>query len=188
MHDRNEQLLSSSHFATLVWPVIGPMIGGGTIISVESLDSNLSMHLDVLAGIDALQVYNGMIRGLATRVQYGTPWASFTLRHKRTSGARTELAKRLDAIRNPQDGIMYPAIQIQAYISSRTDGRLYHVCAAHTVDILEAYISGVEGIDYMHRINKSDDTIFAAIWWPRMIARGYNVYHWTAEGVQLRHE
>jgi hypothetical protein len=164
------------------------MIGGGTIISVESLDNELAQQLDMISGIDALQVVDGMLRGLATRVQYGTPWASFTLRHKRTSGARTELAKRLDAIRQQEEGYIMPAYHVQAYISSKTDGQLYHVCAARTIDILETYISGIEGVDYMHRINKSDDTIFAAIWWPRMIARGYTVYHWTANGVQLRHE
>jgi len=164
------------------------MIGGGTIISVESLNDELSRHLDITAGIDALQVVDGMVRGLATRVQYGSPWASFTLRQKRTSGARTEIAKRLDAIRYRDDGYIIPAYHVQAYISSKTDGQLLHVCAARTVDILESYMCGTEGIDYTRRVNKSDDTIFVAIWWPRMIERGYTVYHWTANGVQLRHE
>ena len=53
---------------------------------------------DTRAGIDAWHIIedDGMMRGMRFRVQEGeTDWRTFTVRKSRTSGAKTEFAKRM---------------------------------------------------------------------------------------------
>ena len=50
---------SSLHFVEYVWPVIKDSIGGGYIIPVEGVtESNFAKNLDVIAGIDAWQIFS----------------------------------------------------------------------------------------------------------------------------------
>jgi len=107
---------SAAAFRDIVWPSIAADLGGGDLVPVESVASAaFAKDLDVLAGVDAWQVVklSGM-RPLASRVQAG--WGrinTFTIRYSLRSGARTEIDKRIDAIR---DGFLFPAITVQAYL------------------------------------------------------------------------
>jgi hypothetical protein len=107
---------SAAAFHDVVWPAISLDLGGGALVPVESVTSaGFAKQLDVLAGVDAWQVVDesGM-RPLASRVQAG--WGrinTFTIRWSLPSGARTEIDKRIDAIR---DGYLYPAVTVQAYL------------------------------------------------------------------------
>lgn len=107
---------SAAAFRDVVWPTLAADLGGGDLVPVESVASAaFAKDLDVLAGVDAWQVVrpSGM-RPLASRVQAG--WGrinTFTIRYSLRSGARTEIDKRIDAIR---DGYLYPAITVQAYL------------------------------------------------------------------------
>lgn len=106
--------------ANIAWHTISDEIlseiGGGVLFDIENENSNLSKILDVNTGIDALHILNGRIRGMAIRVQWGENYGTFTVRYKRTSGAKTEYEKRIDAIKN---GWMYPFYTVQAYMDGK---------------------------------------------------------------------
>lgn len=108
---------SATAFRDVVWPVICDDLGGGELVPVESVTAaSFAKDLDTLAGVDAWQVADphGM-RSIASRVQSGWgPLNTFTIRWSVRSGARTEIDKRIDAIR---DGFLYPLITVQAYLT-----------------------------------------------------------------------
>lgn len=107
---------SAEAFHDTVWPVIADGLGGGELVPVESVTSTaFAQDLDVLAGVDAWQVRrpDGM-RPIASRVQAGWgKWETFTIRWSLLSGGRTEIDKRLDAIRL---GFLFPSLTVQAYL------------------------------------------------------------------------
>lgn len=107
---------SAAAFRDIVWPNISAGLGGGDLVPVESVASaGFVKDLDVLAGVDAWQLVRPSgIRPLASRVQAG--WGrmnTFTIRWSLPSGGRTEIDKRIAAIR---DGYLYPAVTVQAYL------------------------------------------------------------------------
>src|SRR3989304_1287929 len=62
---------SSRAFVEVVWPVVGPGIGGGELVPVETVTaSGFAKDLDTLAGVDMWQVVRpeGM-RPIASRMQ-----------------------------------------------------------------------------------------------------------------------
>ena len=63
---------SSSDFLRVVWPAIGPLVGGGEIVPVESVaDKGMATMLDQRSGIDAWHLSRGkQVRGIASRVQW----------------------------------------------------------------------------------------------------------------------
>ena len=71
--------------------------------------------LDTLAGIDVWYInrLNGM-RGIASRIQTGVNYKTFTVRNKRKSGAKTEYEKRKIAI---EKGYLYPNAHITSDIA-----------------------------------------------------------------------
>lgn len=113
---------SAENFKQVVWPRIKDDIGGGYIEPVESvMNEGMTKELDILAGIDAWQVINKKgIRGIASRVQYGRAWDTFTIRYSRPSGAKTEYQKRVDQL---TDGsFLLPEYTIQAYLDKQIGG------------------------------------------------------------------
>lgn len=66
------------------------------------------------------------------RVQWGINYKTFTIRYRRASGAVTEYAKRLAAIRG-NDGALYPYLTIQAYADKREQGHLLSYAIVKTV-------------------------------------------------------
>jgi len=89
---------------------------GKQIIEIESSDNNVLQMFDKYSGVDAIQITNdNQIRGIAMRVQYGNAWNTFTIRYKRTSGAKTEYEKRVDALENEK---AYPHLTVQCYLSN----------------------------------------------------------------------
>jgi hypothetical protein len=189
-----DELETSAHnFRALVWPVVRDWLGGGELIPVESVAGrDFTRQIDMLAGIDAWHVKPETgIRGLASRIQYGPrAYASFTIRERRRDGQppgrrglRTELEKRVHALSYPEEGWLCPAYTIQAYISTRQDGQLLHICMARTRDLLDCYWHGIEGIDWERRVNPMDGTSFIVIWWPTMQQHGVPVWHWAEQGV-----
>lgn len=110
---------SQSSFHDLVWPCIGPHIGGGRVISMEnSGDNELRSLFDITSGIDAWQILtDGGMYGIASRVQpIGKDWSTFTVRHSRDSGVKTEWEKLRAAV-YAKDSRVYPKWFIQAYTS-----------------------------------------------------------------------
>lgn len=112
-------------FSKDVFSIIKPYIEKDTnsmIIDVEGAGDALK-QLDINAGIDYMLVSNKGIRGLASRVQAGKSWRTFTVRARKQSGAKTEYEKRIDAI---NEGYIYPYYTMQAYADN--DKIEYAIC------------------------------------------------------------
>lgn len=89
---------------------------GKELIEIESTDNNILQMFDKFSGVDAIQITkDNQIRGVAMRVQYGNAWNTFTIRYKRTSGAKTEYEKRVEALKNEK---AYPHLTVQCYLSN----------------------------------------------------------------------
>ena len=130
-----ELLQSARTFSEIVWPEIGPLIGGGEFYSVEVRTVNgLRKILDEVAGIDGFQCCRDhkLVRSIASRIQYGPrSHDSFTIRYHRANGADTEWIKRLRAIHDPFAKWCFPSLTVQAYVSH--EGHLLSACVVPTL-------------------------------------------------------
>ena len=100
-------------FTAELLPILRDALKATEIVSFEDLDNESLPNLfDQHAGIDAVSIDRRGMRGIALRVQYDTAWDTFTIRTKRASGTKTELAKRIEAI---QKGYIYPYLTCQCY-------------------------------------------------------------------------
>lgn len=174
---------SMTTFRDVVWPKIEHILGGGRLVAVEGATTDaLRLDLDRLAGIDAWHMIDhvGTMRGIASRVQWDTNYRSFTVRAGLPSGNRTEIHKRLHAIRNQDKGYLYPHLTIQAYVT-KASGRLIGAGIIKTTDLYE-YIEN-NPIPRLIR-NPQDGHLFAAYFWKDLRAQGYVVHEW--EGPQSR--
>lgn len=122
---------SSLALTNLVWPKVNDICGGGELSPVETVsDVDFVKTLDTMAGIDAWQIIRekSFMRGIASRVQWtDSPYESYTIRYLLSSGYKTEFQKRASALKNKDQGFLYPEITIQAYINDAGDKLL---CAA----------------------------------------------------------
>lgn len=100
---------STKQWMEIVWPHLGPKIGGGVYLPMEGVKSPLPMALDMQCGIDGIQLpLYGEPIAWATRVQKCSPsggfatsgYDTFTIRSFRDSGAKTELEKRIEDTRD----------------------------------------------------------------------------------------
>ena len=178
---------SSADFERLVWPAVREWCGGGDIELVEaSSDQRMARRFDQLAGIDAWQMtgYDGLMRGIASRVQWGTAWDSFTMRVRRPNGVPTEVEKRIRAVLDVEARWLSPALTIQAYVSERGgNGRLCHVLVARTTDL---YRFAMEHQDLVQRrTNGSDRVEFWVVWAGDLVRAGVKVKRWTAHDVRI---
>jgi len=130
-------------------------------------DSELSTILDMYAGVDGWHIKENNLRGIASRIQIGTDWKTFTIRMMRDSGACTEYEKRKFAI-NSDKGWLYPQITIQAY-SQTKEGPILSCGISRTVDIIQ-FID-----NKLHKSRRTSNALFAVCSWAEMIAAGYNV-------------
>lgn len=125
---------SARDFLEVVWPQIRNWFGNGELIPVEAVtESEMAKCLDRNAGIDAwyIETENG-IRGIASRVQWGKDWKTFTVRIKTVFGSRTEYQKLSNAIKNDW---LYPYWFVQAYLTESK--KLLNVARCKTKDLIE---------------------------------------------------
>jgi len=171
---RSDLMDSAYDFKRVVWPRVQDWIGGGELIPVESVtESVFANQLDILAGIDAWQISQDRgIRGLASRVQWGIGYESFTIRTRRMSGAETELSKRQKSF-DGQDGRLFPYWTIQGYVTEKRRGGLIYACMIQTKDLYDFIKLRPEKIS--HRVNP-DGNLFDAIWVPDLRTEGYLVH------------
>jgi hypothetical protein len=136
---------------------------------------------DTLAGVDAWQLCDdrGFMRSIASRVQEGDwDYRTFTIRKSRPNGAKTEFAKRMEAIKNQSEGALYPALTIHAYVENYRSGSLMSAAAVYTVDLykyLEIQIS--EGWAKTKR-NRGDNTEFYYVSWKELAESEARIYEW----------
>ncbi len=128
---------SMADYQTYLLPFLERSLNG-RLISVEgnTLDETAKL-LDTLAGVDVwyANTSTGMV-GIASRIQNGKNWGTFTVRAERASGARTEYEKRKYAMNN---GFLYPKLTYQAYV----DRYEINIGLAHTDDIFECIDKGL---------------------------------------------
>lgn len=134
-----EQALNDSinDYQQHIKPVLEQLLGG-SLISVEGDTlSETADLLDRLAGIDLWWVneQHGM-RGIASRIQPGRNWRTFTIRKERESGVKTEYEKRKHAIDNE---FLYPAITYQAYVGEHG----VSIGIVHTKALIDCIENGV---------------------------------------------
>lgn len=183
---RQDLSWSARDFIAIVWPQISGWCHGGELRPVEGVtDRRTEADLDRLAGIDAWQIVDGVgMRGIASRVQamedsgYTNPWASFTIRERRTSGAVTELAKRMRAM-DDDAGWLLPDLTVQAYLDRR-GGRLLHVAMTYTRQLYEHVRDTTE---WVRRTNGDDGNLFLVVWHHDLQDEDRRVRHWTAKGI-----
>jgi hypothetical protein len=132
-------MYNSPHFLPLVWPEIRPILGGGKIIDLETTQNEFFKSLDRNSGLDYWQhMDNGQHRGIAVRI-VDQPWKTFTIRYANKYGdKKVEFQKRLDAMRNLNKGIIFPAVTVQALVSN---GILQDVAVVETYGLYK-WLSG----------------------------------------------
>ena len=180
-------------FLTKVWPVIGPMIGGGTLDLVEShrQDDPMRAALDMQAGIDAWQHCgrNGLMRGIASRVQrVMEPYPTFTTRQLRTTGTDTELVKRMRAVTDPEKGWLYPTLTVQAYERKQT-GILLAAAVTHTLPMYRAVLDDFTRpmrprLVYTQR-NSQDGNLFLVVPWELLKREAVPLLVWPTDAIDL---
>jgi hypothetical protein len=184
---------SSLHFISHVWPIIGEVIGGGEIIPVEGVtDSSFAKNLDMIAGIDAWQIFkndDGMkcMRGIASRVQwYRKEWArsypfnTFTIRYSLVSGSDTEYDKRVYAINNKNDYILFPAITIQSYLSE-IGLPIFSIGVIFTKELIRAAIN-----HKWPEIKVEYGNTMLKLSWNELVKLDYNVYVYESPDCKLQ--
>ena len=131
---------SAACFKGVVWPEIKAMCGGGYVIPVEGVTvSEFAKTLDTLSGIDAWHVVDGLgVRGIASRVQWGKDWGTFTIRKSRANGAKTEWHKIAEAKESISRGFIRPHLVVQAYISG-TREKPNGLAAAYIISAPDLY-------------------------------------------------
>lgn len=104
----------------------------GTIHTIEQSDNEILMKLDIKSGIDFIVEKEEGLQGIASRVQWGKAWDTFTIRAVRCTGSETELSKRLRQI---DGGYFYPAYTMQAYFDNRESNNLLSIGVVKTKDL-----------------------------------------------------
>lgn len=106
----------------------------GDLYSIEDSDNEILRLFDKFAGIDLISLFDSNIIGIASRVQWGKAYNTFTIRKERRTGTETEYKKRLNAIKK---GYFYPALTMQIYCDNRKDNNILSMAMMKTIDLYE---------------------------------------------------
>lgn len=162
---------SMSDSKEYLFPIIERVLDGRLIV-VEGDDFNETKRLlDTLAGIDLFSANHSKgMRGVASRVQWGRAWRTFTIRKERKSGVKTEHEKRKYAIEN---GFLYPKITMQAYIED--DKSMVTIGIAYTEDIIKCIDDGDCYVKDTSEKQKGQASFFV-VKWDDMKAKGMKLW------------
>jgi len=159
---------SSRLFVEQVWPAIKKHLGGGDILRMEGRpDTELARRLDMLSGIDGWHIHERGMRGIASRVQHGIAYNTFTIRMNRHNGSETEYQKRLAAIKG-EGGWIYPHLTVQAYAQTK-EGPILSAAVAKTEDVIDFIERN------MHETRRTTNADFAICAWDKIKAAGYKI-------------
>lgn len=109
------------------------------VIICEGDSDDLKSKMDRFAGIDMCTVdtHNQVVQGIASRVQTGSCYNSFTIRAVTDNGSLdTEFRKRAKAITN---GDMYPTWTVQAYVTPYPEDESKVTCTVGIVRTTELF-------------------------------------------------
>lgn len=139
----------------------------GSLLTIEEKNDELYTLFDRVAGFDWLLTKEEGIYGVATRVQWGQNWGTFTVRFKRDSGTKTEYQKRIEQIEN---GALFPAYTMQMYCDDKDGFPMLSIGVCKTKDLFE-YI-GKNPI----RRRRTGNAEFMYVNWQRFESSGYNIF------------
>lgn len=137
---------SARLFKDVVYPEIEDWYGEGHVRMVEAeTTTELAELLDQRAGIDAWHVESDAgMQSIASRVQDANGFNTYTIRKQRRSGAKTEFAKRKEAIANDYE---HPLWTVQAYVDYDTE-EIQNIGVCRTVDLFEYVRVGRKGVEW----------------------------------------
>ncbi len=146
--------------------------------------------LDTLAGIDAWQVNQRGMRGLASRIQYidrqfffgRMRGGTFTVRKKRESNNTTEYQKRSYAIKN---NYLYPYHTLQAYFDKAGD--LIDFAVAKTEDIMFLIDEGFYETNRTGR-HQNGQAEFYVVYWSDISDCNFDIYIHSEYNPQRRQQ
>ena len=123
----------------------------GEIVPIEG-NGEIAKILDIHCGIDYILKHKLGVRGIASRIQRGKNWHTFTIRAKKATGNTTEYEKRITALKY---NFIYPYYTMQAY---KTD-KGFEGAICHTDELYQIIQNG--GC----RTNKTDNAMFYIVDW-----------------------
>ena len=168
IEDRISEL--STIFEHTLWPIVKRYVGGGRVLVTEvHAGDSMRAALDVCAGIDAFQVNDTGVRAIASRIQQGRDYRSYTIRTRSRGGNETEIDKRTRATQS-NDGYMYPHLTIQAYMSAGYTLPVLSIGIVRTRDLYHA----LSLRDWPRRRN-SDGSEFVFLHWDELTESGIKV-------------
>lgn len=149
-------------------PIIREMLNGGKIIRIEGSDEEICRFLDTKCGTDYFQYYSSsdLTVGVASRVQYGRNWRTFTVRKSRESGSLTEYEKRKYAMIH---GGIYPFLTMQMYV---VNGEINGIGIVKTQDLFD-YIENGHAHVRRTGIDKVGQADFYFCPWDDIKQKGY---------------
>jgi hypothetical protein len=182
---QNDMARSSKAFVEFAWPAVEKFCGGGRLEMVESTSAQgFVRDLDVLAGIDAWQLLDGRgyMRGIASRMQADPrDWRTFTIRRSRTSGARTEFEKRVQAIQEHEHGALYPALTVHGYVATWDKGPLLSAAVVRTADLYSYIVEHEAEVPWRPTSNAT----FYCPTWSQLQAAGLDVRVWSQDAHRM---
>ena len=141
-----------------------PKLISGELISIEKEESgSVLAMMDVYSGIDLVRINETGLQGIAWRAQWDIAYNTFTIRAERTTGTKTELEKRLEAI---EKEYFYPAYTIQAYFDNDCDYNCLSVGIIRTRDLYDTFIERPDL--FSERVAKSDGNKFYIVNWSNL--------------------
>ena len=163
-------MTESSKWALSAEPIVRGLLSDWHLVPVEGKDDTVSRILDTACGIDYLLCSPTApnVYGVASRVQYGKNYRTFTVRKERESGAETEYSKRIKSIAH---GGLSPYYTMQAYVE---DGEISGLAIVKTNDLME-YIERGFADQAKTREDKAGQAKFYVCGWDDMRRAGYSV-------------
>ncbi len=168
---KRDMARSSVYVEEKVKPVIEELLPFWHMMKVEGRENEVCQLLDMSCGIDYLlhSEQSSLVLGVASRVQYGKNYRTFTVRKDRASGVLTEHQKRTQAI---SQGGLYPMYSVQSYIDD--DGELAGLGIVRTADLSE-FISRGLAREKKTGADKIGQAEFYVCTWDKLKYAGYNV-------------
>ena len=162
----------SMSFIEVAKPIIRNLIGGN-IMTVEGSDCEVCQMLDTRCGTDYFQIYSAddVVYGVASRVQYGYPYNTFTVRKRRASGAMTEYDKRRMAIKS---GGVYPFLTMQTYVDTNTR-EINSLAVMKTTDLFDFIEKGYADTNHTKH-DKHGQASFYVAHWNKIKECGYQIF------------
>jgi len=179
---------SKRRFQNIVWPEVSGWFGGGELIAVEKVSTELAECLDTEAGIDWLAKVPGRgVIAIASRVQRGRCFETTTVRYELSSGNRTEFEKRMMQLRR---GMVVPTVTVHSYVELDdpldkrcTSGELLNAAIHQTAPLYNFLAEAEEGEEpdkgedawdingqYYLKRNGQDDTTFLVAPWAELLS------------------